>query len=208
MIDVRAGAACRYCRRSQQQQEEGVSAGIHALACFSLATWRPACFETGRCCPVRLCGLVACYERCVHKGRRGKSCAERGRTNDRSSHTVVVTHGRQTGRWMLFSRYLHQHVDVRRGAEIRCSPTASLAPAPQKKTPHEDPAGFRTRPTTTTDTPFPVCSRRSLMRLGVCTSVTHQRFASWVMSRSPAGDGPFLDPAERDDSRHVGTPRC
>ena len=129
-----------------------------------LATWRPACFETGRCCPVRLCGLVACY---VHKGRRGKSYAERGRTNDRSSHTVVVTHGRQTGRWMLFSRHLHQHVDVRRGAEIRCSPTASLAPAPQKKTPHEDPAGFRTRPTSTTDTPcyLYVCSGARLMRL-------------------------------------------
>ena len=143
--------------------------------------------------------------------------AKRGGTNDRSSHTVPgsCSHTRQaTGEGlpqmpqMLFSRHLHQHVDVRRGAEIRCSPTASLAPAPQKKTPHEDPAGFRTRPTTPTDTPFPVCSRRSLMRLGVCTSVTHQRFASWVMSRSPAGDGPFLDPAERDDSRHVGTPRC
>lgn len=64
-----------------------------ALACFSLATWRPVCFETGRCCPVRLCGLVACYERCVHKGQRGKGYAERGGTNDRSSHTAVVTHG-------------------------------------------------------------------------------------------------------------------
>ena len=111
--------------QKQQQQEEGVSTGIHALACFLLATWRPACFETGRCCPVRLCGLVACYERCVHKGQRGKSYAERGGTNDLSSHTAVVTHGSSNGDvdgLMLFSRHLHQHVDVRRGAEIGCKP--------------------------------------------------------------------------------------
>ena len=92
-----------------------------------------------------------------------------------------------------------------RGCEERCRDRVQPnrlpgASAPQKKTPHEDPAGFRTRPTTTTDTPY--------LLYAPCTSVTHQRFASWVMSRSPAGDGPFLVPAERDDSRHVGTPRC
>jgi len=79
-----------------------------------LATWRPACFETGRCCPVRLCGLVACYERCVHKGERGKCYAERGSTNDRSSHKSHLEwpHGSDG---MLFSRHRPA-----RGCEERC----------------------------------------------------------------------------------------
>ena len=40
----------------------------------------------------------------------------------------------------------------------------------------------------------------------ICISVTDQRVASRVLSRPPAGDGRSVDPAERDDSRHVGTP--
>lgn len=139
-----------------------------ALACFSLATWRPACFETGRCCPVRLCGLVACYERCVHKGQRGNSYAERGGTNDRSSHTAVVSHTRQQRGCGWIDAILTTPPPAR-GCEERCRDRVQAQPPPWRQrppeTPHEDPAGFRTRPTTTTDTPW--MQRCSLMRLGM-----------------------------------------
>ena len=157
-----------------------------ALACFSLVTWKPACFETGRCCPVRLCGLVACCARCVHKGQRGKSYAERGGTNDLSSHTAVVTHGSSNGDvdgLMLFSRHLHQHVDVRRGAEIGCKPNRLPgASAPQKRRTKIRQASEPVRQRRLT---HPGCSgARSCVRLGICTSVTDQRATRFMADES------------------------
>ena len=96
-----------------------------------------------------------------------------------------------------------------RGCEERCRDRVQAQPPPWRQrppeTPHEDPAGFRTRPTSTTDTPCYLYAAVLASCALVCSSVTDQRLAS---CRSPAGDGLFLDPAERDDSRHVGTPRC
>ena len=107
-----------------------------ALACFSLATWRPACFETGRCCPVRLCGLVACYERCVHKGQRGNSYAERGGTNDRSSHTAVVSHTRQQRGCGWIDAILTTPPPAR-GCEERCRDRVQAQPPPWRQRPQK-----------------------------------------------------------------------
>jgi hypothetical protein len=69
---------------------------------------------------------------------------------------------------MLFSRHLHKHVDVRRGAEIGCSPTASLArQRPQKRRTKIRQASEPVRQQRLT---HPVCTsmqQRSLMRLGM-----------------------------------------
>lgn len=170
-------------------------------------TWKPACLETGRCCPVRLCGLVACCVRCVHKGQRGKSYAERGGTNDLSSHTAVVTHGSSDGGCGWLDAILTTPPPAR-GCEERCRDRVQAQPPPWRQRPQKRRTKIRqaSEPVRHQRLTHPVtcmqrCSPHALgmqLRDGSAT-----RFMSFACRRRA-----FSDPAERDDSRHVGTPRC
>ena len=101
-----------------------------------------------------------------------------------------------------------------RGCEERCRDRVQAQPPPWRQRPQKRRTKIRqaSEPVRHQRLTHPVTCMYAAVLAScalVCTSVTDQRLASrWPMSRSPAGDGPFLDPAERDDSRHVGTPRC